>query len=70
MLLWVELPPEIDSLTLYRLALEKNIAISPGILFSPRQEYNNYVRLSCGNLSGEKALKAVKIVGLLAKSLN
>jgi len=67
MVLWVELPTEIDSLTLYRLALEKNIAISPGILFSPRQEYKNYVRLSCGNLSGEKALKAVKKVGMLAK---
>jgi len=69
MLLWVELPPEIDSLTLYRLALEKNIGISPGILFSPRQGYNNYVRLSCGNLSGEKLLRAVKKVGMLAKKI-
>ncbi len=69
MVLWIELPAEIDSLILYRLALEKNIAISPGILFSPRQEYSNYVRLSCGNLSGERALKAVKKVGALAHSL-
>jgi len=69
MVLWVELPTNIDSLALYRLALEKNIAISPGILFSARQDYKNYVRLSCGNLWGEKALKAVKTVGRLAHSL-
>ncbi|WNG17935.1 PLP-dependent aminotransferase family protein [Cystobacter fuscus] len=47
--LWVELPKRVDSVELYRRALEEGISISPGVLFSASGGYRNYIRLNCGN---------------------
>ncbi len=68
-LLWVELPKTIDCMELYRKALEKRIAISPGILFSAQGQYRHHVRLSCGVVEGEQARESVKTLGRLAKAL-
>ena len=46
--LWVELPPATDTLALQRAALERNISIAPGPMFSPGRRFRNYVRLNCG----------------------
>ena len=58
-LLWVELPEKYDSLVLYRKAMEKKIAITPGILFSAQGQYKNHIRLSCGAVEGELARKSI-----------
>lgn len=45
--LWVELPEKVDALDLHRRALQRKISIAPGPLFSAKQKYRNYIRLSC-----------------------
>ena len=44
--LWLQLPENVDSLELYKLALQNNITIAPGYLFSATNQYANFVRLN------------------------
>ncbi len=44
--LWVQLPQNVDSLDLYKLALQNKITIAPGYLFSATDKYANYIRLN------------------------
>jgi len=67
-LLWVQLPDFVDSLKLYRSALQKNIAITPGYLFSATQNYKNFIRLNAANWS-EEAEEAVKCLGEIISTL-
>jgi DNA-binding transcriptional MocR family regulator len=41
--LWVELPPQVDSLRLYELALERRITVGPGHMFSTSNAYGNFI---------------------------
>ena len=63
--LWVELPEGMDCLDLYRKAMDKRIAISPGVLFGARSQYRQHIRLSCGAVDGDSMHKAVKTLGTL-----
>jgi DNA-binding transcriptional MocR family regulator len=67
--LWVELPPQVDCVELYRKAMDKRIAISPGILFCAHGQYRNHIRLSCGAVEGETLRKSLNTLGSLAASL-
>ena len=60
--LWVQLPEAVDSLALYRRALEAGIAITPGYLFSATDQYRHFVRLNAANWSDE-AERAVQRLG-------
>lgn len=64
--LWVELPKRVDSLELYREALEKRISIAPGPIFSAKQKYQNFIRLSCGQPWSDKLEQALITLGRLA----
>jgi DNA-binding transcriptional MocR family regulator len=64
-LLWVELPAKYDTLVLYRKAMAKKIAITPGILFSAQGQYKNHIRLSCGAVDAEQARKAISALARL-----
>ncbi|HUI90078.1 MAG TPA: PLP-dependent aminotransferase family protein [Anaerolineales bacterium] len=57
--LWVQLPENIDSLELYKLALEGGITITPGYLFSPTNQFSNFIRLNAAawNYPIERALE-------------
>ena len=68
MCLWVELPPEVDSLEVYRAALAENISIAPGPLFSAKQKFRNYVRLNFGNPWSSTIENAVQRLGEIIKS--
>ena len=46
--LWVELPERIDSVELFDRALEEKISVAPGPIFSPKQQFRNFIRLNCG----------------------
>jgi DNA-binding transcriptional MocR family regulator len=46
--LWVELPPGADALALHEQALRNRIVIAPGPLFSARQRFANFIRISAG----------------------
>jgi DNA-binding transcriptional MocR family regulator len=48
LVLWVELPRNIDGAALFKTALASRIGIAPGIVFSAKGDYRNYIRLSCG----------------------
>jgi DNA-binding transcriptional MocR family regulator len=63
--LWVELPAEFDSLKLYETALQHQISIAPGIIFSPSGGYNNCFRLNCGMPWSDEIDRAMQILGEL-----
>jgi DNA-binding transcriptional MocR family regulator len=67
-LLWVELPETVDSLELYKKALEAKIAIVPGRLFSATMRYQNFIRLNAANWSYD-AEQAVERLGALIEEL-
>jgi DNA-binding transcriptional MocR family regulator len=46
--LWVELPPGVDALQLHEQALRRRIVVAPGPLFSARQRFANFIRISAG----------------------
>lgn len=46
--LWVELPRNCNSIDIFNRALQKNIGVTPGILFSATRRFKNYLRINCG----------------------
>jgi len=46
--LWVELPPQVDSLQLFSMALAQGISIAPGPIFSATRRYQHCIRLNYG----------------------
>ncbi len=65
MCLWVELPPHIDALKVYQRALASRISIAPGPIFSPKQKFQNFIRLTYGNPWSETIENAVRELGRL-----
>ena len=65
--LWVELPRSVDSIELHRRALQQKISIAPGPIFSAKQKYKNFIRLSCGLPWSEKIDRAVQTLAELAR---
>lgn len=65
--LWVELAPEFDSLQLYEMALQRQISIAPGIIFSPSGGYNNCLRLNCGMPWSDEIDRAMQTLGELIR---
>lgn len=68
-MLWVELPPKLNALKLYRAALEKHISILPGILFSASGHYRNHIRINCGNRWSDVHDRAFATLGRLCDGL-
>jgi DNA-binding transcriptional MocR family regulator len=65
--LWVELPHPFDAIAFYHQALEQNVSIAPGSIFSPSGSYGNCFRLNSGLLWSEKIEQAMQMLGNLAK---
>jgi DNA-binding transcriptional MocR family regulator len=65
--LWVEMPPGVDSLQLHRDALKHHISTAPGALFSVKDRYKNCLRMNCGIPWGEPIEAALHTLGDLAK---
>lgn len=57
--LWFELPRSVDSLELHRRALQAKIGIAPGSIFSAKQRYKSFIRISCGRTWSDKIENAV-----------
>jgi DNA-binding transcriptional MocR family regulator len=64
--LWIELPSGADGVELFHAALERGIGIAPGIIFSARAEYRNFIRLSAGMQWTPAVAKAIDVLGRLA----
>lgn len=65
--LWLQLPDEFDVMALYEEALEHNISIAPGIMFSPTNNYGNCLRLTAGIPWTEAIDQAMQKLGYLIK---
>jgi len=63
MCLWVELPPQVNSLTVYQQALAAKISTAPGPIFSAKQKFQNFIRLNFGNPWTERIEGAVRDLG-------
>jgi DNA-binding transcriptional MocR family regulator len=66
-MLWVELPPTVDALKLYRAALTQNITILPGAVFSATNRFKNHIRINCGHTWSETYDRALLTLGRLCE---
>ncbi len=66
--LWVELPESIDAMELFYRALERNISIAPGPIFSPKQKYRNFIRLNAGVSWNERTEAALVELGRMMRA--
>lgn len=69
LLIWVEMPEEVDSLKLSKLALSNKIGIAPGPMFSASQRYGNFIRINCCHEVDKEITEAVRTLGALAHGL-
>jgi DNA-binding transcriptional MocR family regulator len=63
--LWVELPPGVDALQLHDQALRRRIVIAPGPLFSARQRFANFIRISAGTPWSERIAEGMRTLARL-----
>jgi DNA-binding transcriptional MocR family regulator len=67
--IWVELPANVDAAELFRTALASRIGIGPGVVFSAKADYRNYVRLSCGLPWSPAIDRAIEKLGKLVHAM-
>jgi DNA-binding transcriptional MocR family regulator len=65
--LWIELPPQVDSLLLHQQALARGISTAPGPIFSAKREFGNYLRLNFGHADSASRQQAVAELGNLIR---
>jgi DNA-binding transcriptional MocR family regulator len=65
--LWVELPPGVDTLRLHREAVKHHINTAPGALFSLKDRYRNCLRMNCGLPWSDLIEAALRTLGELAR---
>jgi DNA-binding transcriptional MocR family regulator len=65
--LWVQLPADIDALTLYRAASEEGFVIAPGTVFSASGRYANCLRLNVAIERDADLDRAIVRLGVLAE---
>ena len=63
--LWLMLPEHVDTASLYSKALEQGVTITPGILFSAQNKYQNCMRISFTHQWIGERVRAIKILGRL-----
>lgn len=67
--LWIELPAQVTGLELQARAFEAGIAVAPGSIFSARQRYASFIRLSCGGEWSPRFEGAIGKLGELVSTL-
>jgi DNA-binding transcriptional MocR family regulator len=67
--LWIELPPQVDTLRLYGEALEHGLTIGPGWMFSTTSMYSHFMRLNYSYAWSPELEAAVIKLGRIAASL-
>ncbi len=69
LILWVELPKNINALELHNLAIQQNVSIAPGQLFSSDQRYTNFIKICYGFPWSKQIESALQVIGTLAHDL-
>lgn len=67
--LWVELPRRIDSQEYFFEARAQDIGVVPGIIFSTRDKYRNFIRLTCSGVWSHEIEGGIKSLGELASRM-
>jgi DNA-binding transcriptional MocR family regulator len=67
-MLWVQLPPGVDGVTVYQACLEKGISIVPGAAFSVLKRFRRYIRISCTTPFDARIDQALKTLGRIIHS--
>lgn len=65
-ILWVELPPAIDSLALFRACRAEHIVLAPGTMFSATDRYRHCIRLGVGGRWDDAYRAGLKRIGEIA----
>ncbi|MBC8173100.1 MAG: PLP-dependent aminotransferase family protein [Chitinophagales bacterium] len=68
--LWLELNKNVNAFELYQKAIEQNISITPGQIFSADGRFTNYIRIGFGILYNDEVERSLKTLGNLAKKLS
>ena len=55
---------------LYDKALEHNISVAPGIIFSGDKRFHHHIRLNCSYACDDKITQAIKTLGELVAELS
>ncbi len=69
-MLWIELPPRIDTLKLHKRAMAEHISILPGTVFSATGRYRNYIRINCGQRWSDAHDRALLTLGRLCERVH
>ncbi|WPU97786.1 PLP-dependent aminotransferase family protein [Mucilaginibacter sp. cycad4] len=67
--LWVELDKKVNAFELYQLAIQQNISIAPGQIFSVDGRFTNFIRISFGLAFDEVVEESFKVLGKLVRNL-
>ncbi|HXH01917.1 MAG TPA: PLP-dependent aminotransferase family protein [Candidatus Competibacteraceae bacterium] len=67
--LWLELPPAVDTVKLYHRAREHGISFAPGVVFTAQRRYRNCLRLNCAHPWNERLAWAIATLGRLAREM-
>jgi len=68
--LWIQMPRGVDAYDVFERALQENISIAPGGLFSSTGRYKNYIRISAGYPWSDKIDSAIKTLGGIVSDLS
>jgi DNA-binding transcriptional MocR family regulator len=63
--LWLELPPQVDTLRLHQQALQHGISLAPGPIFSAQREFTHALRLNFGHPAAARQETAMATLGAL-----
>jgi DNA-binding transcriptional MocR family regulator len=67
--LWLQLPDNIDSLALLRLAVAEGIAFTPGVMFSNSSKYAHFMRMNIGRPWDKELEQGMQTLGRLLAQL-
>lgn len=70
LVIWAELPADVNAAILQEKAMEHKIAYAPGELFSSKGDYKQYIRISYCNLWENKVEKALIKLGQLLPAVS
>ena len=66
---WVEMPRGCNCIEIFNRALQRNIGVTPGILFSATRRFKNYLRINCGFPWNETNERAIATLGQISSDL-
>lgn len=67
--LWIHLNNQVDSLILFRRALEHKIAVLPGIICASGDTYKNCIRISCGMPYTDRIDQGIRTLATIVKGM-